>query len=310
MKEMSENTEYGYIKFTRAFVSFRWYKPLLVMLLTAIFSFIFIAIISVISFIWNGTDNAEAFIAMFDGSYENMDAFSGPGALLNLGSWGVVIPALFLAVLIVRDRPFSSYSSSRGGWNPGLFIKCLLLAAAAYGVSFGINVLADPGSFHSEKILFDVPGFITLSIVLPFQCIAEEYIFRGLLMQTFGAWIRIPAIAIILQAGLFAWGHSYNITGVIAIFISGIIFGILAHFTKGLEASCALHIIGNYLSFYISGFGLDKPTSEIDMASLVATVATDAAFAAAVILLGRKFNWFYQRKDTVSEFNARKMAKK
>ncbi|MBQ6099260.1 MAG: hypothetical protein IJL02_05285, partial [Methanobrevibacter sp.] len=33
------------------------------------------------------------------------------------------IPSLYLASKIVNDRPFSSYSSSRGGWNFKLYFK-------------------------------------------------------------------------------------------------------------------------------------------------------------------------------------------
>lgn len=292
MKRRRSDSKYGYIKYPLAFPSYRWYKPLLVALFGTIFYFILAGILTFICFMWYGVDNIPDLMVNFDAIYETMDAYSGPGALLNLGTLGVMIPSLFFATLIVRDRPFSSYSSSRGGWNPGLFVKCLLLAAAAYGVSFGINILVDPESLHSYGILFDVPGFIILTIILPFQCIAEEYVFRGFLMQTFGAWFRLPVLAVILQAVIFALGHSYNLTGVIAIFFSGIIFGILAGCTKGLEASSAVHIIGNYLSFYVSGFGLDTATSEIDVPSLIAVVATDAAFATAVILLGKKFKWF------------------
>lgn len=292
MSKRVSDKNYGYIKYPLAFPSYRWYKPLLVALLGTIFYFILAGILTGVCLVWYGTDNMQDLLVNVETIYESMDTYSGPGALLSLGTLAVMIPSLFFATLIVRDRPFSSYSSSVGGWRPGLFVKCLLLAAAAYGAAFGINVIVDPGSIASEGILFDVPGFVVLTIILPFQCMAEEYIFRGFLMQTFGAWFRLPVLAIILQSVIFAIGHSYNLTGVIAIFISGIIFGILGHFTKGLEASSAVHIIGNYLSFYITGFGLDRATSEIDLPSLLVSVITDAAFAAAVILLGKKFGWF------------------
>jgi hypothetical protein len=43
--------------------------------------------------------------------------YSGPGLLMAVGGVAGMLPALALAERIVRGRPFSSYSSSRGGWN-------------------------------------------------------------------------------------------------------------------------------------------------------------------------------------------------
>ena len=50
-------------------------------------------------------------------------------------------------------------------------------------------------------------------ILIPAQCIAEEHMFRGLLMQTLGSWFKIPVLAIIIQAVIFAVVHSYNNIG-------------------------------------------------------------------------------------------------
>lgn len=47
-------------------------------------------------------------------------------------------------MLVVRDRPYSSYSSSRGGWNWGAFGKCLLVAVAVMAIDFAVEYLIDP----------------------------------------------------------------------------------------------------------------------------------------------------------------------
>ena len=37
--------------------------------------------------------------------------------------------------------------------------------------------------------------FVICLILIPLQCIAEEYLLRGFLMQTIGSWFKIPVLA-------------------------------------------------------------------------------------------------------------------
>ncbi|MDF2498717.1 MAG: family intrarane metalloprotease protein, partial [Arthrobacter koreensis] len=55
--------------------------------------------------------------------------------------------------------------------------------------------------------------------VVPFQAAAEEYAFRGLLMQVIGSWLRHPAFAILLPVPLFVLGHGYGLVGQIDVAI-------------------------------------------------------------------------------------------
>ena len=84
---------------------------------------------------------------------------------------------------------------------------------------------------------FSIASFAVVTILGPLQCIAEEYAFRGLLMQTFGSWFRLPVIAVILQAAVFASQHPYNTIGKIGLLVSGCVFGLSAWIGRGIEAS-------------------------------------------------------------------------
>ena len=44
---------------------------------------------------------------------------------------------------------------------------------------------------------FSVLFLIITLIMVPLQCIAEEYAFRGLFMQSLGSWFNIPILAIV-----------------------------------------------------------------------------------------------------------------
>ena len=134
-------------------------------------------------------------------------------------------------------------------------------------------------------------------ILIPAQCIAEEYVFRGILMQTFGSWFKIPVLAIIIQAILFAIGHSYNSIGVISVGISGILYGFLAWRTNGLEASSAIHSINNLMSFYIVALGLSSISSSLSVWDFVADIFITVVSVALVYYIGNKKGWFDEKTD-------------
>ena len=54
--------------------------------------------------------------------------------LLFLIFAAIVIPCLFFAALIVRDRPVSSYFSSMGGWRWKAFLKTFAVAFVILGI--------------------------------------------------------------------------------------------------------------------------------------------------------------------------------
>ena len=302
-----EQTEraYDYAKFPREFVTYRWFKPLLVALLSLVFYIVFEIVLVVAVLMWTGD---LGFFDSFATGYDDMDAYSGPGALFELGSIAAMLPALALAMLIVQDRPFSSYSSSRGGWNWSAFLKCLLVAVVIMAIDFAVEYALFPTMPGDGVVQFTAIGLALCIVLVPFQCVAEEYIFRGFLLQTFGAWTKLPVIAIVVSAALFAAGHPYNLVGVIGIFCSGLIWGFVAWRTRGLEASSALHIVNNMVAFLASGFGLGATTSEVTAESLAIMLAIDAAYAVAVLLLGKKFDWFSSKGDGTAKFNEKKRA--
>ena len=211
MTNVEIQNEYEYTTFPRQFVRYRWFKPILVTLLTTVFYFTILISVMLVAYFMSGCSGITAFMGQYDYFSDGEGMFTAVGALINMGSIAAMIPALALAALIIRDRPYSSYSSSRGGFKWSAFFKGLIVAAVIMGIFFTIDTIFfndDPGN---GEISFTGAGFIVMVVLLPFQCAAEEYVFRGLLMQTLGSWIRVPVIAIILQAIVFALGHMYNI---------------------------------------------------------------------------------------------------
>lgn len=294
----NEAKEHDYVTYARQFDSYRWFKPVLTMFFFVIFyvflSGVLIAATGAADFMITGGD-WESFMNRFSGGYDGIDIKDPVGSIVSLGSVAVMIPAFWFARGIVRERPYSSYSSSRGGWGWWVFIKCLIIAAALCALPLFLYSYygADRGSIHNQ---FAKYGLYFLIVLCPLQCIAEEYIFRGLLNQALGAWFRIPLIAILLSSAGFAALHPYNNIGRISVFVMGICLGLSSWFGRGLEVSSALHIANNMTTFLVSGFGLDEITSEVDIASAGLGMAVSAAYVAVIFFLSRATDWFDRAK--------------
>ena len=291
--------EHEYPTYPRRFISYRWFKPLLAGLLFAV-----LYLGSNVAIVLLGALNQGGLesVMKIAGSYDTMDVSSGPGILLNLGSLAVAIPLLALTALIVRDRPFSSYSSARGGWDWSVFGRMMLLALLVCGVPNLVWILLDHGPLDNQ---FTIATFLLLTVMGPLQCIAEEYMFRGLIMQTFGGWFRIPVVAVILQALIFMAMHPYNLTGKLTILATGCMMGLMAWISRGIEASSAIHIVNNMVAFYADGLGLGAIGSEVSTLDLVVTLIIDAVYVAVLLVLRKKGFFDRIKRDDAAEFNAK-----
>ncbi len=296
-----------YTSYPREFVTYRWYRPLITGALFLVFNFLFqLILIFVLSAAADG--GLAKIMEISSGGYDSFDAHTGPGVLVTLGSAAVMIPALALANLISGGRTFRSYSSSRGGWNFRLFFKCLAIALIVVGIPVAIDYIFIDGRMSPLK--FTLPGFILLTVIGPLQCIAEEYAFRGILMQTVGSWIKFPPLAILVSTLVFASMHPYNKIGVAEIFISGCVFGFVAWRGHGIEVSSALHIANNMAIFYCVGFGFGQISSEESVREFVLSTVLYITYAVIVFFLSRK-GFFEERKgDDAAEWNARIEAKR
>ena len=296
--------EHEYTTYPRRFVTYRWYKPLLVGLLFAIFYLIFAIALIIVCGISSG--DYLNYLSGVTGGYDTMDVSTVLGVITHLGSIVLMLPALFLAGLIVRDRPFSSYASAMGGFRGGLFGKMLLVALVVCGIPLLTMELW--GGIEIDN-RFTAASFLMLTVFGSLQCIAEEYVFRGLLMQTPASWFRIPLIGILLQAVIFASLHPYNMTGVITIFATGVCMGVMAWICRGIEGSSAIHVVNNLIAFYLAGLGVDALGSEVSVEGLVVTVVIDLVYIIVLLILRKKTDWFERvRKDDVAVWNEKKEA--
>ena len=203
----------------------------------------------------------------------------------------LMIPALLAASRIVQGRGVGMLWSVAGRIRWSLLGRTLVVAfvimAAFFAASLGLDAL------RGEPIVFEathpgIPAMLILVVLLvPFQAAAEEYVFRGYLMQLIGRWLRHPAFAILLPVPLFVLGHGYDIWGSLDIAAFAIIAGWLSWRTGGLEAAIAMHIANNVLIFVMASFSLvDGNATEGTPIGLVSSVIMMLVYVAIVARRG------------------------
>ncbi|MBO7698521.1 MAG: CPBP family intramembrane metalloprotease [Erysipelotrichaceae bacterium] len=291
---MKTFTERDYITYPRNFKAYRWYKPLLVGFFFIIFLFIFNMSVEYITRTLFGT-------IIHESGYDEMDFFTAAGAFRNSALNACYIPSIILAALIVKDRPVSSYFSSMGGWRWKVFFKTLAIGLLIVAIP---NMIYHALPGHTGEIRFTIGGFIMLTLFLPLQSMAEELLYRGYIMQTTGSWFKIAFIGLIAQILPFMTAHSYNITGLISVALSALIYGLICVYTRGIESSSALHILNNLSGVYMAGFGFGSLTSEQSVSGVLFNETLKLLFLLFILYADRKLHWFDElRYDDITSFN-------
>ncbi len=308
MEEKINTAVPEYTAYPKLFTPYKWFKPLLVCLLAFVFLSVFSSLVILIGSVL-GAAQGYNIMEMLTGGYNSLDAYSLVGALIAFGNIVVFLPSLLLANRIVNARPFSSYSSSRGGFSFADFFKSL--GAALVLVALPLIIYSYLTTPTRGDVRFTAAGIILCAVLCPLQCIAEEYMFRGLIMQTFGSWIKIPVIPVILQTVCFAMMHPYNFWGIVSVAAMGAILGCCTCLTKGLEAGSALHIANNMTVFFLSGFGVSSVATEVPFMDALFPIIFCLLYLGFIIFADRKLGWFSKvKKDDVALFNAKIQAKK
>lgn len=160
----------------------------------------------------------------------------------------MLIPLSLLLVRYVHFRPMSFLVSVQ----PGMRWRYLLLAG-------GIAVVVLNGVMWLSRIgtptVWAPQAHLWLWLVLivltsPLQAAAEEFFFRGYLMQALGSMVRTPWFGVGTSALVFAVFHgTQNLPLFLDRFGFGLLAGALVVFTGGLEAGIAAHVVNNIFAF-------------------------------------------------------------
>ncbi|GAA2102793.1 hypothetical protein GCM10009841_19510 [Microlunatus panaciterrae] len=191
----------------------------------------------------------------------------------NLGIATLIPISWLLMALVHQVKP--RWLSSVG---PRLRWRYLLLSLAVATVALNavllLSTLAGPPMHLGPQ-----PGFwgflVVIILTSPLQAAAEEYFFRGYLMQAFGSLVANPWFGVVMSSVVFALLHGAQN---LPLFADRLAFGLLAAVlvlkTGGLEAGIAAHVINNVFAFTIAGL-----TTSIAAVKQITTISwADAAF--------------------------------
>ncbi len=223
------------------------------------------------------------------------------GASLALEA--VAIPAILLAARVVGGRPAGTLSAVTGRLRWRWLVVCLGLAVPVMGVALGATYLlpapggaagapgaSDPGWVGWGRFLVAAAVFVAL---VPLQSAAEEYAFRGWVLQSVCAYVRTPWAGIVPAAVLFALAHGLGTAwGFADLVLFGLVVGWLATRTGGLESAIALHTVNNALALLTAAaLGILDATQTAASATwrvLAVDVVALPLYAAVVVLLSRR----------------------
>ena len=203
-----------------------------------------------------------------------------------------VIPAIFIARLITNFKPLGLIHSIAGRMRWSYLSVFLGFGFLIFGL-YNVGNLVLAGSLTTQNSVHPLnSGMFWLYIVLillivPFQCYAEELLFRGYLMQTVGRWLKNPVWAIIIPAPIFMVLHGYGLWGLLSVLTMALIAGFLCWYTGGLEAGIGLHIANNISGIILGLLGLADPfdaNHEAQPLDFVQALILQLAFAGLVYM--------------------------
>ena len=235
---------------------------MLVLAMAVTFAFVLWLLFSV----WMATGEWLAFSTSGDAVFVNDLA----NLFTLLGSLAVLLPMVFLVTLVINRRWIGTLASVEGHVRWRWLLLCLLPAGAymvlAVAMSYGFGIVwpssPEGGAWPGWHVFW--PPVLVIALFVPFQAAAEEYVFRGWLLQAIGSFtlearggvlakvFGTAWPAIILSALPFVAGHAYTDWGIVDIGAFAVAAGWVTVKTGGLEAAIALHIVNNLTSMTFS----------------------------------------------------------
>ncbi|MFV0452330.1 MAG: lysostaphin resistance A-like protein [Propioniciclava sp.] len=234
--------------------------------------------------------------ADFADTYAALVAYEIPFGLVvgHLGLATLIPIAAALLLFLHHVRP-GYLSSVQGRIRWRWFGVTLGVAAACLAVILLAQNLTAPGGPRWGITPQDswLAFVAVMLLTTPFQAAAEEYFFRGYLIQAFGSLVANPWFGIITSSAVFTLFHSSTDPALIVDrFAFGILAGMLVVATGGLEAAIAAHVVNNVASFALaaltSSMAEVKAVSEVTWVAAGWDIARFAFFATLVWWVARR----------------------
>lgn len=323
--EVVETEPLEYHELLRGTARYRWWKPLLLLLVAGAYFGVFTIVVTVISLVLMSVFDPQFATDLATGNAEVLDTQRPISVLIAMLSIVIMIPSVLLAMLTLGMRPVGRVWSVAGRIRWGLvwrmFGAAVLSVIVMNAVGIGIGVLLEPASLTADppaggstfSVAAALTSLVLILLFVPFQSTAEELMFRGLFMQVIGSWknsiwcivlvavaaaltavtvfivpsladgalsllvvaVCISAVALLLKwctgspfivialpTVAFAAGHIYDVWGLAAVGLLGVLAAWLTWRTGGLEAAIGIHVANNLIVFALMTSGAAGDTAQ------------------------------------------------
>jgi membrane protease YdiL (CAAX protease family) len=280
-----------YARLLRSLPSYRWWKPLVALVITLVLWILFTTIVVLVGVVVAAVQGQIVFNTVDGALSQLMKLFgvvdAGNPLSVSVGLVGVatLLPSVLLGYLIVGLRPLSVLRSVafrlRWRWLAFCLLPALVITLVATLIQFFLFPLFLGGEALAAPTI-PVGTFLLCAVIIvvvtPLQAAAEEFAFRGLITQMIGSWLRPSWLVIVLSAIPFAAAHTQYLsdagavtwaTADVAFF--ALVAGFVTWRTGGIEAAIALHAINNAVAFLTLASSLGGTTSTSAQASSDAT---------------------------------------
>ncbi|MFG1606674.1 CPBP family intramembrane glutamic endopeptidase [Actinoplanes sp. NPDC049265] len=228
---------------------------------------------------------------------------------LDFAAVAALLPATWLTVRVLQRRGLGTLSSVAGRLRWGWLARCATVAAPVAAVLLVAGLWVDPAGGHLVGAGAVVRTLAALLLLVPLQAAAEEYAFRGYLLQAFAslhpavlrdehprtvqAMWPMPWVPILLQAVMFAamhgWGTPWGFADLVAF---GAVAGWLTVRTGGLEAGIALHVLNNLAAAVqmalLGQLRIDETAADLPWPMVAIDVPVLVIYAAVITRLARR----------------------
>jgi membrane protease YdiL (CAAX protease family) len=187
--------------------------------------------------------------------------------LYLLGSIAAAIPIMVAAHRLITGLSARWLVSVAGRFRWTWMLVTMGLALLGLGLNIVLSAVLPVGAvaetsggpglndFTQESLRF----LLVVVLLVPFQAAAEEYVFRGLMMQGCGSLTsntRVSrVVAVVVPALVFALFHGAQSAPIfVDRFAFGLVAGVLAIGTGGIEAGIGFHVVNNWLAFGLAIF--------------------------------------------------------
>jgi len=300
---MTVEAVFAYPRLLRTLPRYRWWKPLVAVLLLGalvLAATVVVALIALLAAIALGQVRVDTLGHLQQDvlAWQRLDASSPFALFVALASVAVMLPFGALAYLCLGLRPVGVLSSVALRLRWRWMLACLGPAAVAIVVPLAVQLGVGALSGQALSPVTTPPATLAVCLALvvllvPVQAAAEEVVFRGVLVQALGSWIRWTPLPLVIPQALFVAAHTQYVSwGLVSVAMFGLTAAWLVWRTGGLEAGIALHTVNNVVSFALLSSGVLGTTVNDDAGGSwldgLVTVVTMAGYALWIDRMARR----------------------